>query len=120
MKTTTITEFRAKMKERLQEIEDDKDFLILSGPKKRDYVILTLEQFNAMEETAYLLSSPANTSRLMQSIEQDKNDQIVIRDLNLDQPGKSTRYKATPVRARKVKNHASKTTVRKSVTKSKR
>jgi antitoxin YefM len=29
----------------------------LTGPKKKDFVILTLETFNAMEETAHLLST---------------------------------------------------------------
>lgn len=32
MKTATITDFRTNMKERLQEIEEAQDILILSGP----------------------------------------------------------------------------------------
>jgi len=72
MKTSTVTEFRSKMKERLQEIEDDQDILILSGPKNRDFVVLTLERYNAMEETNHLLSTAANTARLIESIAQDK------------------------------------------------
>jgi len=55
------------MKEHLQEIEDDQDILILTGPKKRDYVVLTLEQFNSMEETTHLMSTQANTERLLES-----------------------------------------------------
>lgn len=83
MKTATITEFRSKMKERLQELEDDQDILILSGPKKRDYVVLTLETFNAMEETAHLLSTSANTERLMESIAQDKAGNVTEKQLAL-------------------------------------
>jgi len=82
MKTTTITDFRSKMKERLQEIEDDQDILILSGPKKRNFVILTLDQFNSMQETAHLLSTPNNAARLMQSIAQDKAGDVTIRELD--------------------------------------
>jgi len=52
MKTATVTEFRQKMKEHLNEIRNDQDILILTGPKKMDFVVLTLETFNAMEETA--------------------------------------------------------------------
>jgi antitoxin YefM len=84
MKTTTVTEFRSKMKERLKEIEDNQDILIISGPKKRDYVVLTLDQFNAMEETAHLMSTKANVTRLLESIAQDKAGHVTVRKLNLD------------------------------------
>ena len=64
MKTATITDFRQKMKEHLNEIQEQRqDILVLTGPKKKDFVILTLETFNAMEETAHLLSTSANTKR---------------------------------------------------------
>ena len=85
MKTATVTEFRSRMKERLKEIEDDQDILILSGSKKRDFVVLTLETFNAMQETAHLLSTPANTERLMESIAQDKAQHVTVRKLNLNE-----------------------------------
>jgi antitoxin YefM len=103
MKTATITDFRSKMKERLQEIEDDQDILILSGPKKRDFVILTLEQFNSMEETAHLLSTPNNTARLMQSIAQDRAGNVKVRKL---EPGeiptkKKTKRKLAGVKKKK-------------------
>lgn len=84
MKTATITDFRQKMKEHLEEIQEDQDILILTGPKKKDFVILTLETFNAMEETAHLLSTSANTKRLMESIAQDKVGKTTVRELNLD------------------------------------
>ncbi len=84
MKTATITDFRANMKERLQEIEDAQDILILSGPKKRDFVVLTLEQYNAMEETAHLMSTQANAQRLLESIAQDKAGEARLRELKLD------------------------------------
>jgi antitoxin YefM len=83
MKTATITDFRSRMKEHLQEIEDDQDILILSGPKKRDFVILTLEQFNSMEETAHLLSTSTNAGRLMESIAQDKAGNVKVQKSEL-------------------------------------
>ncbi|MBT1688035.1 type II toxin-antitoxin system Phd/YefM family antitoxin [Dawidia soli] len=84
MKTATITDFRQKMKEHLDEIQQDQDILVLTGPKKKDFVILTLETFNAMEETAHLLSTSANTKRLMESIAQDKAGKATVRELNLE------------------------------------
>lgn len=72
------------MKEHLREIQNDQDILVLTGPKKMDFVVLTLEAFNAMEETAHLLSTPVNTERLMESIAQDKAGGAVVKQLDLD------------------------------------
>jgi antitoxin YefM len=84
MKTATFTNFRQKMKEHLNEIQEAQDILVLTGPKKKDFVVLTLETFNAMEETSHLLSTSANTKRLMESISQDKAGQVSVRQLNLE------------------------------------
>jgi antitoxin YefM len=83
MKTATFTDFRQKLKEHLNEIENNQDILILSGPKKKDFVVLTLDQFNAMEETAHLLSTAANAERLSKSIAQDKAGKVTVRGINL-------------------------------------
>jgi antitoxin YefM len=100
MRTATITEFRSKMKEQLQQIEDDKDILILSGPKKKDFVVLTLEQFNSMEETAHLLSTPNNAARILESIAQDKAGQVTVRDFSSGEP-RNPRKKTAAVKRKK-------------------
>ena len=81
MKTATVTSFRSNMKKHLEQIESDQDILILLGPKKKDYVLLTLKDFNAMEETAHLLSTPANAAQLSESIEQHKAGNITSKQL---------------------------------------
>jgi antitoxin YefM len=83
MKTATFSDFRQKMKEHLNELQENQDILILTGPKKKDFVVLTLETFNAMEETSHLLSTAANTRRLLESIEQDKAGNVTVRELSL-------------------------------------
>jgi len=98
MKTATVTEFRSKMKEHLQEIEDDQDILILSGPKKKNFVVLTLDEYNAMEETAYLMSTTENASRLLESIAEDKAGKSKIRKINLDIKSLSPKAKAVKKR----------------------
>jgi antitoxin YefM len=82
MKKVRITDFKENMKKHLREIEEAQDILILSGPKKRDFVVMSLEQYNAMEETAHLLSTQANTQRLLESIAQDKAGEVKIREIN--------------------------------------
>jgi antitoxin YefM len=43
--------------------------------------MLSLADFNSMEETMYLLSSPKNANRLMESIAQLKAGQVKTREL---------------------------------------
>jgi len=85
MKTATVTEFRQNIKEHLHEIEADQDVLILSRPKRKgkksDFVVLTLEQYESMEETSHLLSSQANVLRLMQGIREAEQGKATIKDL---------------------------------------
>jgi antitoxin YefM len=72
MKTATISDFQKNVRIHLKSIENDQDVLILSGQNKKDFVLLTLQQFNAMQETAHLLSTQANAAHLLESIAQDK------------------------------------------------
>lgn len=91
MKTATVTHFRTNMKVLLAEVESNQDILILSGPKKKGFVLLTLQQFNALQETAHLLSTPANTTHLMESIAQHKAGKVFTKMLSLGEEPKSAR-----------------------------
>jgi antitoxin YefM len=83
MKTASFTEFRQNLKNHLEAIENDQDILVLSGPKKKGFVILTLEQYDAMEETAHLLSTPSNASRLAQGLKELEDGKVVVKKLKL-------------------------------------
>ena len=93
MKTATVTEFRTNAKELLEQVEKDQDILVLSRPKSQEgFVVLTMSHYEALEETAHLLSTQANTQHLMESIAQHKAG--LITEKNLIEPKRSTR-KAT-------------------------
>lgn len=102
MKSSTLSDFRAKMKQYLKKIEEDKDILILHGPMNRDYVVLSLELFSSMEETAYLLSTPANAARLAEGIIQDKKGEILLKEIDIDSPQDKSSQKKTIRTKRKV------------------
>lgn len=90
MKTATVTEFRSHAKEFLEQIEADRDILIISRPKSKEgFVVLTLSEYESMKETAYLLSSPANANRLVESITQDKANQLKYLETRKKLPKKS-------------------------------
>lgn len=83
MKTTSFTDFRQNMKHHLEAIEKDQDILVLSGPKNKGFVVLTLDQYEAMEETAHLLSTPANAARLAQGLKEAEEGKVINKKLKL-------------------------------------
>lgn len=64
----TYTEARQNFAKYMDQVCDDHDALIVTRQKSRPIVIMSLEDYNAMKETAYLMSTPANAERLMASI----------------------------------------------------
>lgn len=85
MKIATVTEFRTRAKEYLQQVEDDRDILFISRPKNKEgFVVLTLSDYESMVETAYLLSTQENTTRLIESVEQVNSGKLKIVDLKLE------------------------------------
>lgn len=49
--------------------------------KKGNAVLLSKEDYDAMVETAYLLSTPANAARLLRSLEQTRRGEYTERTL---------------------------------------
>lgn len=103
MKTATFTDFRQNLKQHLEELQGNQDFLVLTGPKKKDFVVLTLETFNAMEETSHLLSTSVNTKRLLESIAQDKAGNVTVGELNPDGTSPAAKRKRKIVPSKRSK-----------------
>ena len=74
METTTYSSFRAGLKRKLDKITDDHDILIVNRKGNKDVVVMSLKDYNSMEETLYLLSSKNNAQKLRLGIEQLKNE----------------------------------------------
>jgi antitoxin YefM len=72
---------RKKLVETMEKVCNDHAPVIVTRKNARAVVLMSLEDFNAIEETAYLLQSPANAARLSESFEQAKNGEILKRDL---------------------------------------
>lgn len=90
MKTASVTEFRQRAKELLKEIEEDQDILIISRPKSQaGFVVLPMDQYESLQETAHLLSTEANARHLWESVAQHKAGKVVSRELI--EPGKAVK-----------------------------
>jgi antitoxin YefM len=68
MLSINYTELRNDLKKNLDLTSDSHETLIVHRPNGKSVVILSLEDYNSMAETDYLLSTKANTERLMASI----------------------------------------------------
>ncbi len=81
MDAITYTHARANLAGTMDRVCNDHEPVIITRNGDQSVVILSLEDFQALEETAYLLRSPANAKRLFKSIEQLEADRGQAREL---------------------------------------
>ena len=68
MDAITYTAARADLANTMNRVCEDHEPIIITRSGEQAVVMLSLDDFNALEETSYLLRSPANARRLLQSI----------------------------------------------------
>ncbi len=81
MNILTFSEARASLKTVMDNVCKDHTPTVVSRVSGEHVVMLSLADFNSMQETMYLLSSPANANHLMESIAQLKAGQTQPREL---------------------------------------
>lgn len=70
MKTKTYTEAREKLSDIIEKVCEDHDPMIITKRRDKSVVMMSLEDYEALAETAYLLRSPRNARRLLESIKE--------------------------------------------------
>jgi len=70
METLSYTAARNSFKATMDKVCDDHTPVLITRQNERPVVMMSLEDYQAMEETFYLLRSPANAARLLKSIAQ--------------------------------------------------
>lgn len=68
MNTITYSAARAKLADTMDRVCDDHEPVIITRNSEQSVVMMSLEDFKALEETAYLLRSPRNARRLLEGI----------------------------------------------------
>ncbi len=81
MKIVNYTDFRSNMAETLNMVNDDGDIVIVSRPKGKNVVVMSMEEYNSQQETLHLLSSKANRDRLDQAIGEMKKGKFIKKKL---------------------------------------
>lgn len=69
MRTMSYTESRAKYAETLSSVVEDREEVVITRAGHEPVVMVSLEDYESLKETAYLLRSPENARRLLASID---------------------------------------------------
>ena len=77
MTTVTYTTFRQNLSHYLDKTEQDCEEIVITRNKGRSAILVSLDDFLSLQETAYLLSSKANRKHLEQSLHEAKTGKIV-------------------------------------------
>ncbi len=68
MDTIAYSTARAKLADTMNRVCEDHEAIIITRNGQQAVVMMSLDDFKAMEETSYLLRSPKNARRLLESI----------------------------------------------------
>jgi antitoxin YefM len=72
MKTLSSTELRATLSAVMDRVNDDHEPVIVTRAGGKPVVMVSLEDWASMDETTYLLASPANRAAVQQAMDQHK------------------------------------------------
>ncbi|MDT4866954.1 Antitoxin YefM [compost metagenome] len=81
MDAISYTAARANLAATMNRVCDDHEPLIITRNSQQSVVMMSLDDYKALEETAYLLRSPKNAQRLLASIAQLEAGQGEEQDL---------------------------------------
>ncbi|MCF7982974.1 MAG: type II toxin-antitoxin system prevent-host-death family antitoxin [Thiohalocapsa sp.] len=81
MDTISYSDVRAQLAKTMDKVCDDHAPVVITRSRARSVVMMSLEDYQALEETAYLLRSPKNARRLLESVAELEAGGGVPRDL---------------------------------------
>jgi len=85
MNTITYTAARENLASTIDRVCLDRDPVIITRKREQAVVMISLEDYEALQETAYLLRSPANAKRLVASIEAAEQGNVVRKEIDLEE-----------------------------------
>ncbi|HMT51457.1 type II toxin-antitoxin system Phd/YefM family antitoxin [uncultured Dietzia sp.] len=81
MKTMSYTESRARYAEVLDGVINDREEVIITRAGREPVVMVSLDEYESLRETARLMRSPANARRLLDAMERLESGRRQERDL---------------------------------------
>ncbi len=77
----TASEARKNLFPLIEQVNEDRTPVEITS-RRGDAVLIGIDDYRALEETAYLLRSPANVRRLVESLDQARAGRVQQRDLD--------------------------------------
>ena len=68
MKTLSYSNFRSRLAKAMDEVNDDHAPILVTRQRGAPAVLISLDEFESMEETGYLMRSPTNAAHLRRGI----------------------------------------------------
>ena len=84
MNAISYTAARENLASTMDKVCADHTPVIITRNRDQSVVMLSLEDFEALEETAYLIRSPANATRLLEAIHALEGGKGVVREIDLN------------------------------------
>lgn len=81
MKAITYTNARENLARTIEDVVKHRDPVIITKKNDLSVVMVSLEEYESLEETAHLLRSPKNARRLLESIQELESGQGKERDI---------------------------------------
>ncbi len=81
MNAVSYTDLRQNLKTYMDKVYNDHDPLIVTRKNNQNVVLLSIEEYNSLMETNYLLGSEENYTYIKESIDQYEKGKVQKRDL---------------------------------------
>jgi antitoxin YefM len=81
MNAINYTDLRQNLKSHMDNVYQDHEPLIVTRKDNQNVVLISLEDYNSLSETQYLLSSQNNANRLLRSLSDARNGKSFQKDL---------------------------------------
>ena len=82
MEAITYTAARENLASTMSRVCSNHDPVIITRKRDQAVIMMSLEDYESLQETAYLLRSPANAKRLSEGIAQLERGEGVLKQLN--------------------------------------
>jgi antitoxin YefM len=77
----SYSESRARYAETLDSVTDDREEVVVTRAGHEPVVMVALDDYESLRETAYLLKSPENARRLLGAIDRLESGNGIVADL---------------------------------------
>jgi len=82
MNALTYTNTRQHFAEVMRQVNDDHEPVVVTSQRGKPVVIISLDDFQSLEETAYLLRNPTGAKRLLESVEELRKGDGLVKELS--------------------------------------